>query len=109
MLRSSMPAMRFAWISTPGYAAPTGVTRRSKSPGAVGPTSTLLPLRRSTGTRSWYTSASEREGDAARLAEVGHGRARVLVDRNPQRPDVEPFEAGVVAVEHAPRRVAGLH
>ena len=41
--RSSIPANRLAWTSTPGKSPLTGVARKSASPGAVVPTNKILP------------------------------------------------------------------
>src|SRR5207253_567839 len=37
-------SIAWAWISTPGTAASSGVARRSRRPGALAPTSTIRPL-----------------------------------------------------------------
>ena len=58
--RSSIPAIRLAWISTPGKTLSTGVERRSCRPGAVVPIRAILPLKASGMMRSLMTSLSER-------------------------------------------------
>ena len=61
MSPSSMPVTRLAWISTPGKSGASGVDRRSWSPFAEVPTSTIAPANASGATRPSRMSAAAYE------------------------------------------------
>src|SRR5207245_1203612 len=104
--RSSIPAMRLAWISTPGK---TLYRRRAQ----------VLQARRrgadqgdlalySIGLDAVLDDVGEREIRKAELVPaIRNQGTRSLVDRNRQRTDLEPFQPAVAPRHEALRREAG--
>ena len=104
MLRSSMPAIRLAWTSTPGYTAPTGVERRSIKPGAVVPTRTMAPPQFLRTDAAMQHIRGGNIGEAALLAAIGNQGADVLVHRDFQFSDAQPFQRIADSCRHLLRK-----